>query len=176
MISALTLRELALPALRARCGSACVIPQPLFSRQDAVLRWKMALWARQVSRWCYLLKTARAAECPGSGPARACRGFAPLALLPSRNLGVLPWGLQAGRHVSGGSCSPPDSAKDGSFSSPESNLPSPVKQEQAKAETLPDLNAKILYEGKSPQGYRFSRISKSCFQHCSWFSFSGLFV
>ncbi|XP_050747793.1 transcription termination factor 3, mitochondrial isoform X3 [Gymnogyps californianus] len=119
-------------------------------QQDAALSWKMALWARQVSRWCCLLQTARAAEFPRrlsgrSSPAQGCRGFAPLALLPSRN-DVLPWRLQAYRHVTVGSCSPPGSAKEGSFSSPESNLPSPVKQEQAKAETLPDLNAKILYE------------------------------
>ncbi|NXU27761.1 MTEF3 factor, partial [Thalassarche chlororhynchos] len=110
----------------------------------------MALWARQVSRWCCLLQTARAAEFPRrlrscSSSAQACRGFAPLALLPSRN-DVLPWRLQPYKRVSVGSCSPPNSAKDGSFSSPESNLPSLVKQEQAKAETLPDLNAKILYE------------------------------
>ncbi|KAM6277470.1 transcription termination factor 3, mitochondrial isoform 1-T2 [Spheniscus humboldti] len=110
----------------------------------------MALWARQVSCWRCLLQTARAAEFPRrlgicSSTAQACRGFASLALLPSRN-DVFPWRLQAYRHLSAGSCSPPDSAKDGSFSSPESNLPSPVKQEQAKAETLPDLNAKILYE------------------------------
>ncbi|NXS39786.1 MTEF3 factor, partial [Balaeniceps rex] len=110
----------------------------------------MALWARQVSRWRCLLQTARAAEFPRrlrgrSSTAQACRGFIPLALLPSRN-DVLPWRLQAYRRVSVGSCSPPGGAKDGSFSSPESNLPSPVKQKQVKAETLPDLNAKILYE------------------------------
>ncbi|XP_075599782.1 transcription termination factor 3, mitochondrial isoform X2 [Balearica regulorum gibbericeps] len=109
----------------------------------------MPLWARQGSRWCGLLKAARAAEFPGSlrdrsSTAQACRGFASLALLPSRN-DVLLWRWQGCRHVSVGSCSPPHSAKDGSFSS-ESNLPSPVKQEQAKAETLPDLNAEILYE------------------------------
>ncbi|XP_072708244.1 transcription termination factor 3, mitochondrial isoform X1 [Ciconia boyciana] len=124
--------------------------QPFFSQQDTVLRWKMALWARQVSRWCCLLQTARAAEFPRrlrscSSTVQACRGFAPLPLLPSRN-DILPWRFQAYGHVSVGSCSPPDSAKDGSFSSPESNLPSPVKQEQAKAETLPDLNTKILCE------------------------------
>ncbi|XP_009322684.1 PREDICTED: transcription termination factor 3, mitochondrial isoform X2 [Pygoscelis adeliae] len=110
----------------------------------------MALWARQVSRWRCLLQTARAAELPRrlrvcSSTAQARPRFASLALLPSRN-DVFPWRLQAYRHVSVGSCSLPGSAKDGSFSSPESNLPSPVKQEQAKAETLPDLNAKILYE------------------------------
>ncbi|XP_032775704.1 transcription termination factor 3, mitochondrial isoform X4 [Strigops habroptila] len=118
--------------------------------QDAVLRWKMALGARQVSRWCCLLKTSRAAEFPRrlrscSITAHACREFAPLALLPSKK-NVLLWRLQAYRHVSVLSCSPPDSAKDEFFSSPESNLPSPVEQEQAKAKPLPDLNAKILYE------------------------------
>lgn len=114
----------------------------------------MASWARLAFRWRCLLRTGRAAEghrglsgC--SSTAQGCRGFAPLALLPSRN-DVLPWRLQAYRHACGESCSPPGSAKDGSFSSPESNLPSPVKQEQAKAETLPDLNAKIPYEGKRP--------------------------
>ncbi|NXS68569.1 MTEF3 factor, partial [Pandion haliaetus] len=110
----------------------------------------MASWARQVSRWRCLLRTARAAEFPRrlsgcSSTAQGCRGFAPLALLPTRS-DVLPWRWQAYRHVCVESCSPPGSAKDGSFSSPESNLPSPVKQEQAKAETLPDLNAKILDE------------------------------
>ncbi|KAM9279050.1 transcription termination factor 3, mitochondrial [Cariama cristata] len=110
----------------------------------------MALWARQVSlRWC-LLKTARGAEFPGrlgsgSSTAQARREFARLALLPSGN-DVLLWRLQAHRHVSVGSCPPPSSAKDGSSSSPESNLPSPIEQKQAKAETLPDLNAEILYE------------------------------
>ncbi|XP_063183303.1 transcription termination factor 3, mitochondrial isoform X1 [Chroicocephalus ridibundus] len=110
----------------------------------------MALWARQASRWCHLLKVACAAEFPGrlrgcSSTAQACHGFAPRALLSSPN-DVLLWRLQAYRHVSVGSCSPPDSAKDGSFSSPKSNLPLPVKQEQAKPETLPDLNEKTLYE------------------------------
>ncbi|NWS50402.1 MTEF3 factor, partial [Probosciger aterrimus] len=110
----------------------------------------MALGVRQVSRWCCLLRTARAAaflrrlrSC--SITAQACREFVPLALPPCRNNSLL-WRLQAYRHVSVGSCSPPDSANNGSFSSPESNLPSPVEQEQAKAKPLPDLNAKILYE------------------------------
>ncbi|NWX79769.1 MTEF3 factor, partial [Alca torda] len=110
----------------------------------------MALWARQASRWCHLLKAACAAEFRGrlrgcSSTAQACHGFSPRALLPSPN-DVLPWRLQAYRHVSVGSCSPPDCAKDGSFSSPESNWPLPVKQEQTKPETLPDLNEKTLYE------------------------------
>ncbi|NXV75588.1 MTEF3 factor, partial [Atlantisia rogersi] len=109
----------------------------------------MALWARHVSRWCCPLQTACAAQSPGrlrgcSSATRACRGSVPLALLPSRQ--VLLWGLQACRHAAVGSCAPPGSAQDGSFSYPESNLPSPVKQEQAKAETLPNLHAKILYE------------------------------
>ncbi|XP_064298425.1 transcription termination factor 3, mitochondrial isoform X2 [Phalacrocorax carbo] len=109
----------------------------------------MASWARQLSRWRCLLQTARAADFPrrlsGSRSAQARRRLAPPALLPSRN-DVLPWRSQACRRVSAGSCSPPGGAEDGSFSSPESNLPSPVKQEQPKAETLPNLNAKILYE------------------------------
>lgn len=151
------LRELTftLPALWARWDSACVTPQQFLSQQDAVLRWKMALGVRQVSRWYCLLRTARAAEfslrlrsCSVTAP--ACRACAPLALRPSRN-NILLWRLQAYRHVSVGSCSLPDSAKDGSFSSPESNLPSPIEQEQAKAKPLPDLNAEILYEGKRSQ-------------------------
>ncbi|XP_074941554.1 transcription termination factor 3, mitochondrial isoform X2 [Phalacrocorax aristotelis] len=109
----------------------------------------MASWARQLSRWRCLLQTARAAEFPrrlsSSRSAQARRRLAPPTLLPSRN-DVLPWRSQACRRVSAGSCSPPGGAEDGSFSSPESNLPSPVKQEQPKAETLPNLNAKILYE------------------------------
>ncbi|NXB33187.1 MTEF3 factor, partial [Eulacestoma nigropectus] len=109
----------------------------------------MSVWARQVSRWCCLLNTARAVEFTRrlrsrGCTAQACREFAPLAVLPAGKEAVL-WRLQACRRVSVGSCSPPDSAKDGSFSSAESNLPS-VQQEQAKAETLPDLNAKILDE------------------------------
>ncbi|XP_050826415.1 transcription termination factor 3, mitochondrial [Serinus canaria] len=109
----------------------------------------MALWARHVSRWGCLLSTARAVALPrrlwGRGcPARAYRGFARLAVLPAGKEEVL-CRLQACRQVSAGSCSPPDSAKHGSFSSPESNLPS-VQQEQAKPELLPDLNAKILDE------------------------------
>lgn len=111
----------------------------------------MAVWARQVSRWCCLLNAGRAVEFTRrlrsrGCTAQACRESAPLAVLPAGKEVVL-WRLQACRHVSVGSCSPPDSAKDGPFSSPESNLPS-VQQEQAKAETLPDLNAKILDEGK----------------------------
>lgn len=111
----------------------------------------MAVWARQVSRWCCLLNAARAVEFTRRLRSRGCtaqafRESAPLALLPAGKEVVL-WRLQACRHVSVGSCSPPDSAKDRPFSSPESNLPS-VQQEQAKAETLPDLNAKILDEGK----------------------------
>ncbi|NWQ62920.1 MTEF3 factor, partial [Neopipo cinnamomea] len=110
----------------------------------------MALWARQASRWCCLLNASRAAGFPRrlrscGSPAQTCHEFAPLALLPAGKDGAL-WRLQACRHVSVGSCSAPDSAKDGSFSSLESNLPSPVKQEQAEVETLPDLNAEILNE------------------------------
>ncbi|NXY26337.1 MTEF3 factor, partial [Atrichornis clamosus] len=110
----------------------------------------MAVWGRQVSRWCCLLNTARAVEFPRrlrscGSTAQACREFAPLAVLPAGKEVVL-WRLQTWRHVSVGSCCPSDSAKDGSFSSPESNLPSPVKQEEAKSETLPDLSAKILNE------------------------------
>ncbi|NXR87605.1 MTEF3 factor, partial [Hypocryptadius cinnamomeus] len=109
----------------------------------------MAVWARHVSRWGCLLSTARAAELPrrlrgGGCSARACRGFARLAVLPAGKE-IVPCRLQAYRQVSLGSCSPPDSAEDGSGSSPESNLPS-VRQEEAKAEILPDLNAKILDE------------------------------
>ncbi|XP_030300439.1 transcription termination factor 3, mitochondrial isoform X2 [Calypte anna] len=104
----------------------------------------MALWARQVSRWCRLLPAAHAAGFVGrpwarSSTAQARPGFAPLALLPS-SYEVFPWRLQTCRHVSVGSCSSSDCAKD------DSKLPSPVKQEQAKPETLPDLNAKVLYE------------------------------
>lgn len=110
----------------------------------------MAVWARQVSRWPCLLNTARAVEFPRrlrsrGCPARACRELAPVAVLPAGKEIVLSR-LQAYRQLSVGSCSPPDSAKAGSFSS-ESNLPS-VPQEQAKVETLPDLNVKILDEGK----------------------------
>ncbi|NXP61529.1 MTEF3 factor, partial [Chloropsis cyanopogon] len=110
----------------------------------------MAVWARHVSRWRCLLDAARAVELPRrlrsrGCTARACREFAPVAALPAGKELVL-CRLQAYRQVSVGSCSPPDSAKDGSVSSPESNLPS-VQQEQAKAEILPDLNAKILDEG-----------------------------
>ncbi|NXR99999.1 MTEF3 factor, partial [Oxylabes madagascariensis] len=106
----------------------------------------MAVWARQLSR---LLNTARVVQFPRrlrsrGCTARACRGFAPPAVLPAGKEGVLGT-LQPYRQVSAGGCSPPDSAKGGSFPSPESNLPS-VQQEQAKAETLPDLNAKILEE------------------------------
>ncbi|NXR56659.1 MTEF3 factor, partial [Hippolais icterina] len=109
----------------------------------------MAVWARQVSRWCCLLNTARTVEFPRrlrsrGCPARACREFAPQAVLPAGKE-VLMCRLQTYRQVSIGSCSPPDNAKGESFSSPESNLPS-IQQEQAKAETLPDLNAKILDE------------------------------
>lgn len=111
----------------------------------------MAVWARQASRWCSLLSTARAGGFPRrlsgrGGTARACRGFAALAVLPAGREPAL-CRLQAYRQVSAASSSPPDSAKGGPFSSPESNLPS-VQQEQAKVETLPDLNAKILDEGK----------------------------
>ncbi|NWW34356.1 MTEF3 factor, partial [Panurus biarmicus] len=106
----------------------------------------MAVWARQVSRWCGLLNTARGVGFPRrlrsrGCTARACREFAALAVLPAGKAVLCR--LQACRQVSAGSCSPPDSAKDGSFSSPESNLPS---VQQAKAEILPDLNAKILDE------------------------------
>lgn len=109
----------------------------------------MAAWARQVSRWRCLLNTACAVESPRrlrsrSCPARACRELAPLAVLPAGKELVL-CRLQAYRQLSVGSCSPPDSAKGGSFSYPESNLPS---VQQANVETLPDLNAKILDEGK----------------------------
>ncbi|NWI06597.1 MTEF3 factor, partial [Tichodroma muraria] len=109
----------------------------------------MAVWVRHVSRWCRLLNTARALELPRrlrsrGCTARPCREFAALAVLPAGKEAVL-CGLQAYRRVSVGSCSPPDSAKGGSFSPPENNLPS-VQQEQAKVETLPVLNAKILDE------------------------------
>lgn len=104
----------------------------------------MAMWARQASRWCCLLNTACAVGLrSGGGPGRACRGFPPVAAGKERAL----CRLQAYTQVSAGGCSSPDSAKGGSLSSPESNLPS-VQQERAKAETLPDLNAKILDEGK----------------------------
>lgn len=111
----------------------------------------MAVWARHVSRCGCLLSAARAAELPrrlrsGGRPARACRQLARAAALPAGKeivLGRLP----ACRQLSVGSRSPPDSVEDGSFSSPESNLPS-VQQGQAKPEILPDLNAKILDEGK----------------------------
>ncbi|NXT92439.1 MTEF3 factor, partial [Anhinga rufa] len=108
-----------------------------------------APWARQLSRWRCLLQAARAAGLPrglrsgGGAPAR--RGLAPPALLPSGN-DVLPRRWQACRRLSAGSCSPAGSAEDGSSSSPESNLPSPVKREHPKAETLPNVNANILYE------------------------------
>ncbi|XP_063246697.1 transcription termination factor 3, mitochondrial [Prinia subflava] len=109
----------------------------------------MAVWARQVCRWGCLLSTARAAEFPGrlssrGRSARACRELGPAAALPAGKERVL-CGLQARRQVSAGTCPPPDSAEGGPRSSPQSNLPS-VQQKQAKAETLPDLNAKILDE------------------------------
>ncbi|XP_009948073.1 PREDICTED: transcription termination factor 3, mitochondrial [Leptosomus discolor] len=125
----------------------------------------MALRARQVSRWCCLLRTARAAEFPRrlsgrSSTAQACRGFVPRAPLPSRN-DVFPWRLQSYRQVSAGSCYPPSSAKDGCFSSPESNLPSPVKQEQAKAEILPDANAKACEDWDDiPPSFALEEISE----------------
>ncbi|XP_032911948.1 transcription termination factor 3, mitochondrial isoform X2 [Catharus ustulatus] len=105
----------------------------------------MALWARHVSRWRCLLGTARA-ELPRrlrSG-ARACPGLGPAAVLPAGQ-DAAPGTLQACRRLAVASCSPPDSAKTGSFSSPQSNLRS-VQQGQAKVETLPDLDAKILEE------------------------------
>ncbi|XP_054023422.1 transcription termination factor 3, mitochondrial [Dryobates pubescens] len=110
----------------------------------------MALRARQVSRWCCLLQAARPAEFPRrlsgrSGTTQACPEATRLALLPAANA-ILTWRWQACRHVSVGSCSPAGSAKDGSFSSPQSSLPSPIKQEEAKAETLPELNAEIQCE------------------------------
>ncbi|NXL87295.1 MTEF3 factor, partial [Alectura lathami] len=105
----------------------------------------MALWARQASRCCRRLLTARAAEFlrPRSrgSAVRAGRGAAPLALLSSGR-GF----LQAYRHVSVGNCSQPASAKDGSCSSPESSLSVLVKQEQAKPEAVPDLNTETLFE------------------------------
>ncbi|XP_072780943.1 transcription termination factor 3, mitochondrial isoform X3 [Taeniopygia guttata] len=109
----------------------------------------MAVWARPVSRWGCLLSAARAAELPrrlrsGGRPARACRQLARAAALPAGKE-IVPGRLPACRRLSVGSRSPPDGAKDGSFSSPESNLPS-VQQGQAKPEILPDLNAKILDE------------------------------
>lgn len=137
-------------------GSAlpALLPVPLrtlFSQQDAVLRAAMAVWARPLSRWRCLLNTARAVGFARGlrsrgCTARACPELGPLAELPAGNEGVL-CRLQAYRHLSVRSCSPPDSAKDGSFPSPESNLPS-VQQQQATAETLPDLSAEILDEGK----------------------------
>ncbi|NXN92599.1 MTEF3 factor, partial [Rhinopomastus cyanomelas] len=75
-----------------------------------------------------------------SGTAQACGKISPLLLLPSRS-NTLPWRWQPCRRV----CSP-GSAKDGSSSCPQSHLLAPVKQEQAKAEPVPDLNAKALYE------------------------------
>lgn len=115
----------------------------------------MALRLRQGSRCCgLLLQAARAAECPGRRSARssstapACRGFAPRVLLPSSS-DVLPRRVQAYRHVSAGSRSPAG-AEDGPCPSPESNLLSPVKQEEAEAETPPDPSTKALYEGKRP--------------------------
>ncbi|XP_025915878.1 transcription termination factor 3, mitochondrial isoform X1 [Apteryx rowi] len=111
---------------------------------------KMALWARQVSRWCCWLKGAHGTEFPQrlrsrSNTTRTYHAFCPLALPPSRNDFLL-WKLQTYRPLSVGSCSQPASTKDGSLASPDSNLSSQVNQKQEKAETLSDLNAKILYE------------------------------
>ncbi|XP_068789086.1 transcription termination factor 3, mitochondrial isoform X4 [Struthio camelus] len=139
------------PGLRVRGGEPTwARPRAGAARGDAILTRKMALWARQVSRWCCLLKRAHATECSrklsrGSNATWTCRVFCPLAVLPSRNDFLL-WKLQTYRLSSVGSCSQPDSTKEGSLASPQSNLPSQVNQQQAKAEMLPDLNAEVLYE------------------------------
>ncbi|XP_064010798.1 transcription termination factor 3, mitochondrial isoform X2 [Pogoniulus pusillus] len=109
----------------------------------------MALRARQVSRWCCLLQAARAAGFPRrlkgrSSTTQACPEPARLAPLPARSA-VLTWRWLACRHVSVGSCSPTGSSEDGA-SSPQNSLPSPVKREEAKVETLPNLNAEVPYE------------------------------
>lgn len=112
----------------------------------------MALWARPAARCCCWLQRARLAALQrlrsSSEAVQARQGAAPLALLASRR-GFLPWGWQAYRHVAVENCSQAASAQDGSSSSPESSL-LPVKQEQAKPETVPDLNTEILCEGKRP--------------------------
>ncbi|KAM9200065.1 transcription termination factor 3, mitochondrial isoform 2-T3 [Mergus octosetaceus] len=107
----------------------------------------MALWARPAARCCCLQRahlTALQRLRSSSEAVQARQGAAPLALLASRR-GFLPWGWQTYRHVSVENCSQAASAQDGSSSSPESNL-LPVKQEQVKPETIPDLNTEILCE------------------------------
>lgn len=136
-----------------RAAPSLLLLLAFLSPQDASLRWRMALWARPASRCCCWLKAACAAELQrlrsSSKAVQACQGAAPLVLLASRH-SFLPWGLQTYRRVSVENCSKPASAEDGSSSSPESNLLLPVKQEQAKPETIPDLNTEILCEGKRP--------------------------
>ncbi|KGL73192.1 hypothetical protein N309_14694 [Tinamus guttatus] len=110
----------------------------------------MAVWARRLSRgWC-LLTRALAPEVPHglrshSSKTRTCQVSCPPALLPSRN-GFFLWKAQSFRPLSAESCARPDGSKDGSLESPESPLPAQVDQKQEKAETIPDLNADVLYE------------------------------
>jgi len=105
----------------------------------------MAVWARQVARCGWLRAAGLLGLRSRSGAARACCGAAPLpALLSGHRLP--PWRLRVSVD-----CAQPSRAK-GEACAPRSSLPVAVKQEQAAPETVSDLSAAKLYEGKRPQG------------------------
>lgn len=105
----------------------------------------MAVWARQVARCGWLRAAGLLGLRSRSGAARACCGAAPLpALLSGHRLP--PWRLRVSVDYA-----QPSRAK-GEACAPRSSLPVAVKQEQAAPETVSDLSAAKLYEGKRPQG------------------------